>query len=84
MSELLFHKPDYEKIYFPDKYLVTGHTPTRIVYASEKGLLLEEIPEGQYEDRIFRKNNHIAIDTGCEFGGKLACLCLDTMEEFYV
>ena len=34
---------------------------------------------------IFYKNNFIAIDCGaCFENGTLACLCLDTMEEFYV
>lgn len=28
LSELIFNKPDYEKEYFLDKYLVTGHVPT--------------------------------------------------------
>lgn len=35
-------------------------------------------------DEIFVKNRHIVIDCGCEFGGKLGCICLDTMEQFYV
>lgn len=35
-------------------------------------------------DRIFKKNNHIAIDGGCAFGGRLSAICLDTGEEFYV
>ena len=68
-SELIFRKPDYTKEYFPDKYLVTGHTPTRTIHD---------------RDEIFVKNRHIVIDCGCEFGGKLGCVCLDTMEQFYV
>lgn len=35
-------------------------------------------------DKIYRGNNHVAIDCGCGFGGKLGCICLETMEEFYV
>lgn len=27
---------------------------------------------------------HISIDCGCAYGGRLGCICLDTMEEFYV
>lgn len=69
LSELIFKKPDYNREYFPDKYLVTGHTPTRTICDT---------------DEIFIKNRHIAIDCGCEFGGKLGCVCLDTMEQFYV
>lgn len=69
LSELIFQKPDYSREYFQDKYLVTGHTPTRTIHD---------------RDVIFVKNRHIAIDCGCEFGGKLGCVCLDTMEQFYV
>lgn len=63
LSELLFQRPDYEKTYFQDKYLVTGHTPVKQIYV---------------------KNNHVAIDCGCGYGGKLGCVCLDTLEKFYV
>lgn len=64
LSELIFSKADYDKEYFPDKYLVTGHVPTMA--------------------GILEKNRHIAIDCGCGFGGKLGCICLETMEKFYV
>lgn len=37
-----------------------------------------------YKGRIYKNNNHIAIDCGAVFGGRLGCLCLDTMKEFYV
>lgn len=84
LSEVLFHKPDYDIQYFEDKYLVTGHTPTRIAYAAEQGVLLEELTNSEYKDVIFKKNNHIAIDCGSSFGGKLGCICLDTLEEYYV
>ena len=72
LHELIFHAPDYSKTYFADKYLVTGHNPTR------------NIPGNPRPDRIFRENNHIAIDCGCGYGGTLGALCLDTGEEFYV
>ncbi len=84
LSEMIFNKPDYDRVYFEDKYLVTGHTPTRMLYAQEQGLLLEEIPHSQHKDIIFKRNNHIAIDCGCGYDGQLGCLCLDTMEEYYV
>ncbi len=84
LSELLFHRPDYETKYYKNKYLVTGHTPTRVAYAAEQGVLLEELSSEEYQDLIFKKNNHIAIDCGASFGGKLGCICLDTMEEYYV
>lgn len=68
LDEMLLTRLDYSKTYFKDKYLVTGHTPTKMICG---------------EDKIYRKNNHIAIDCGCVFGGKLGVLCLDTMEEMY-
>ena len=69
--EMLFGRPDYGKAYFPDKYVVTGHTPTKA------------IPDNPRPGRIFRANNHIAIDCGCGYGGPLGAICLDTGEEFY-
>lgn len=72
LDELVWQRPDYEKQYFPDKYVITGHTPT---------MLIEGNPRPGY---IFRQNNHIAIDCGAGFGGRLGCLCLETGEEFYV
>lgn len=71
IHEMIFSPPDYSRMYYPDKYLVTGHLPTR------------NIAENPNPDRIFRANNHIAIDCGCGFGGFLAAICLDTGEEFY-
>lgn len=68
--EMLFSRPDYNKKYYDDKLTVTGHTPT----------LFEPGNTGT----IIRRNNHIAIDCGCVFGGKLAAYCLETQEEFYV
>lgn len=84
LSELIFQKPDYNKVYFKDKYVVNGHTPTRLTFASEQGLLLEEVPQEQWRDEVFIKNKHIAIDCGCAMGGRLACFCMDTFETFYV
>lgn len=60
---------DYTKVYFPDKILVTGHTPTRTITGKE--------------DVVYRENNHLAIDCACCYGGKLAVVCLETGEEFY-
>ena len=71
-DELITGRPDYDQMYFPGRYVVTGHTPTR------------NIPGNPEPDRIFRKNGHIAIDCGCAFGGPLGAICLDTGEEFYV
>ena len=64
-------KPDYEAVYFEDRYLVTGHSPTGLIEESSVG-------------RIWKKNRHIAIDCGAYYpDGRLAAICLDTGEEFY-
>lgn len=71
-SELVFTRTDYSRpIFNGERYLVTGHTPTAAI-------------EGAEEGRIYRANNHFAIDCGAVFGYGLGCLCLDTLEEFYV
>lgn len=70
LNESTFSRCDYEKQYFEDVYLVTGHTPT---------LAITGKPE------IYKNKHNICIDCGAGFKeGRLACLCLDTMEEFYV
>lgn len=62
---------DYNEVYFDDKYIITGHTPTEHI-------------DSNFIGKIWKGNNHIAIDCGAVFGNALGCLCLDTMEEFYV
>lgn len=84
LLELIFGRTNYDVVYFNDKYLVTGHTPTRVIYAKEQGMMLEELDPIKYQDEIFVKNNHIAIDCGCGYGGRLGAICLDTMEKYYV
>ena len=70
LQDFLFGRPEPEAVYYPDKILVFGHTPTRLLGG---------------RDKIFRRETMIGIDCGCAFhGGRLGCLCLDTMEEFYV
>lgn len=76
-NELLWCRPEPDTVYYPDKYVVFGHTPVQL-FAVESGE--EETPA-----KIYRKEKLIDIDCGCIFqGGRLGCLCLDTMEEFYV
>ena len=70
LKELIWDRADYEIEYFPDVYVVTGHTPTQMIAGN---------PRPGY---IYRKNNHIAIDCGCyRPDGRLAAICLDTGEE---
>lgn len=71
LEECIMGEPDYERCYFKDMYVVTGHTPTGFIDRQSVG-------------QIWQRNNHIAIDCGAVFGKPLGCLCLDTMEEFYV
>ena len=70
LYELIFKAPDYEKVYFKDKYLVTGHLPTRAI-------------EGAKPDEIYIGNNHIAIDCASGYGGKVGCIRLDDFNCFY-
>lgn len=77
LEDFLFCRSDPETAYFPDKTLVFGHTPTR--------LLFKQIGKPELPDRIFHRSTMIGVDCGCAYpGGRLGCLCLDTMEEFYV
>ena len=70
-DDFIHGEPDYDKRYSLDMTIITGHTPT--------GLIDEE-----YSGRIWQGNGHIALDCGAGFDGNLGCLCLDTMEEYYV
>lgn len=72
VNDFIWERPDWDIPYFtePNKFVVVGHTPTLGI-------------TGKAE--IYHKNNFIVIDCGaCFEEGTLACLCLDTMEKFYV
>lgn len=71
IEELTFVSPDYDKVSFKDSnvFSISGHTPT---------LSITGKPE------IYYRKANINIDCGAVFGGKLACLRLDDMMEFYV
>lgn len=71
-DDLLFTRPDPSEQYFDDEgvYVVMGHTPT---------------PFFTGKPEIYKNGRNIFIDCGaCSPEGKLACLCLETMEEFYI
>ena len=70
-NDLVFGNPEYGKVYFNNKIIVTEHTPT--VFIDENSL-----------GKIYKRNNHIAIDCGAVFGNPLGCICLNTLQEFYV
>ena len=70
--ETLLTPHDYGRRYFADLTvnIVTGHVRTQAL-------------NGKWE--IWQGNGNIAIDCGADIpGGRLSCLCLDTMESFYV
>ncbi len=71
LHELIFKSPDYSKVYFKDKYLVTGHLPTRA------------IQQNPNPDHIYIGRNHIALDCGAGYDGKIGAICLETGEVFY-
>lgn len=71
-EELLFCRPDPAEQYFDDDsvFVVMGHTPT---------------PYFSGKSEIYKNGRNIFIDCGaCSPKGKLACLCLETLEQFYV
>jgi len=70
-EDFVMGEPDYEELYFDDKIMITGHSLTCLI-------------DKNYAGKIWEKNNHIAMDCGAVYGMRLGCLCLDTMEEFYV
>lgn len=69
LEDFLSDKPTAESRYFEDKTLIFGHTPVQAI--------------GK-EAKIFYGHNFIAVDCGCAFKGKLACLRLEDGKEFYI
>ena len=71
VTDFTNYRLDYNKVYYDNKIIVSGHTPTALI-------------DEAYTGKIIIKNNHIAIDCGIVFGYRLGLICLDTLEEFYV
>ncbi len=71
IENFIVGEPEYEKRYFDNKYLVTGHTPTGLIHPPSSG-------------KILQINGHICIDCGAVFNKNLGCIRLDDMCEFYV
>ena len=71
LDDFIWGRTDYSRAYYADRLLVTGHTPTVLIDPRSRG-------------KIWRGNNHIAVDCGAVFFGTLGCLCLDTLEEYYI
>ena len=73
LHDLIWKEADYSRQYFDDKIVITGHTPTQFIKGNPK------------PGFIYRHQNHIAIDCGAYLpDGRLAALCLDTGEEYYI
>lgn len=69
-DEILWTHPDFNAEYFPDKYLIVGHTPTNTICG---------------EPKIYRSGKLFDIDCGIAYEKNvLGCLCLDNFEEIYV
>lgn len=66
----VFGAADYTVAYFPDSYLVTGHTPTAVIDRQSSG-------------KVYAKKRHLAIDCGAAYGGRLAAVCLDKLKVYY-
>lgn len=69
-DDILFGPHDFDETHYEDTTIIVGHVPTRFI-------------TGATPDKIFRKNDTIAVDCGLGFGGQLGVLCLDNDEEFY-
>ncbi len=71
--DFICERIDYSKRYYKDEntFIISGHTPTSFLRTDRK-------PE------VFRMNDHIAIDCGCVYGGKIAAYCIETGETIYV
>ena len=61
----------YEQMDVGSDIVIFGHTTTQHL-------------NDDRSSRIWKLGNKICIDCGAAYGGKLACLCLETMEETYV
>ena len=75
LEDFLFCRPKPNEVFWPDRYLVYGHTPTRLLRA--------QMGQAQSDD-ILCWRRQIAIDCGCVFGGNLAVYCMETDREIYV
>ena len=71
LSDIINERTDINKVYYKNKVVIFGHTPTKFYNIN-------------YQGKIIKKHNNIAIDCGCVFGDGLGCLCLDNMKEYYL
>lgn len=69
-SDFVFEAADYSKVYFRKSFLVTGHTPTVAI-------------DKKFFGKVYTAKNHLAVDCGAAYGGRLACVCLDKLKTYY-
>ena len=62
---------DYGRRYYPDRTVVSGHTPTFMI-------------DGGIEGRVYQENGHLAIDCGAAYGNGIGILTLGSDEIAYV
>ena len=62
---------NHERNYFNNMKHITGHVPTPLTRSDEQPLILDY-------------NNHLNIDCGIVYGGRLSCICLDTGKHYYI
>ena len=71
--ELVWSRSSYDRVLFEDAYVISGHMPTQAICDN---------PRPGY---IYSKNRNIVIDCGACFPqGRLGCLRLEDMKEFYI
>ena len=70
-QDFLFTRPDLFTVYYPDKTVIFGHTPTGFFGDAFRG-------------RVIRTGTWVNIDTGVYAGNSPALLCLDDGREFYL
>ena len=69
--EFIWGEPDHTQSYGDNARFITGHTPTHLI-------------DPAFFGKIWQGCGHIALDCAAAWGGSLGCLCLDTLEEFYI
>lgn len=75
--DLLFNRIEKEEWnggFYEDKILIVGHTPTFFI-------------DEKYAGKIYSNDKILNIDCGCSYrsdGGRLCCLRIDDMKEFYI
>lgn len=75
--DLLFNrieKDEWNGSFYDDKIMIVGHTPTFFI-------------DKDYAGKIYKKEKIINIDCGCayrDYGGRLCCLRLEDLKEYYI